>query len=521
MRIVHYVVVMCVAVCAVSCHTLPEPESKVSQACQSPAKVGTLARAAKKIQGGRGAYATSVVPLMSSKDALESRLALIDSAQRSLEIQLFIWMEDYTGRLIMERVLMAADRGVKVRVLLDDLILGISYNDRELAAIASHPNVELRLYNPNKLRDRMLPKSLDLVLNTDQRNQRMHNKTIIADGVLAILSGRNIGDHYFGYGDRYNLVDFGAMFSGSIMADIRHGFDRYWDSAPTYDTRAFIRSGRSMPLEKFRNLAREKISHEKVAVDRRIPLARQDWSRWFSAAATRAHGSRADYVEDAPEIPSPSRPVIEEIIRQCERSRKEIMMVTPYLVPDERVMTMLRGVRARGVRVVLLVPTVASNNHLVVHNQYQKYRKTLLRMGVEIYEFKHRPGSSMTHYINEGENHTPKVGLHVKLVVVDSSITYLGSMNFDGRAMFVNTEEGAIIHSKSFAMELRQWVNLLKSRENAWRLDLRKDGRITWLSGRQFRNREPSLDFFQATLEYIVRPLSLRHSIFPDKRVYE
>lgn len=459
--------------------------------------------------------------MMSSKDALEGRLALIDSAQHSLDIQLFIWMEDYTGRLIMERVLMAADRGVRVRILLDDLILGISYNDRELAAIASHPNVELRLYNPNKLRDRMPARALDIIFNFQQRNQRMHNKTIIADSLLAIISGRNVGDHYFGYGHRYNLVDFGALLCGSVLADINDGFDSYWNSAPTYDARSFIAAGRQMPLEKFRSLAREEIIRKDVPLHRRLPLARQNWGSWFTLAARRAHSGTATYHEDAPDIPSSHRPVIEEILRQCEQSQKEIIMVTPYLVPDERIMAMIRKVRSRGVRVVLLVPTVASNNHFVVHNQYQKYRKVLLGLGVEIYEFMHRPSHSMTPFIHEGKNFTHKVGLHAKLVLIDSRVTYLGSMNFDGRAMFVNTEEGAIIRSHQLARELKDWVSLLKSPQNSWRLGLMTNGRIAWHSGEIIRTREPALDFFRGTVELMIRPLRIRSRAFPDRQVYK
>lgn len=521
MRMISRAVLVLGAACLASCHTLPDPVETGPFPRTPPAQRGEVARAARILLGDSRSGASAVVPVMSNKDALDSRLALIDSARTSLEIQLFIWMDDYTGRIIMERVLMAADRGVKVRILLDDLLLGISYTDRQLAAVCSHPNVQLRLYNPNKLRDRIVPRALDLVTHVGERNQRMHNKTIVADGSLAILSGRNIGDHYFGYGHRYNLVDFGALFAGPVLVGIRDGFERYWGSAPSYDAAAFIRTGRTMPLESFRSSERQKIRREKHPAGRRIPLARRDWAGWFRTAAARAHRASAVYLEDAPEIPSPSRPVIAEILRQCEQSRKEIIMVTPYLVPDRRIMAMLRSVRARGVRVVLLVPTVASNNHLVVHNQYQKYRRVLLGMGVEIHEFKHRPGRSMTGFINEGENLTRKVGLHTKLVVIDSQVTYLGSMNFDGRAMFVNTEEGAVVRSASLARELRQWTARLMAPENSWRLTLDRSGGITWVSGKSSRTHEPAIDFLHATLEFMLRPLSLRHRVFPDGRVYK
>ena len=514
MNVYRLIAILVAILSMVSCHTLPPPVEKQVMVHVAPAKHGAVARAAKEMSRS---HRTALVSLESSKDALESRLALIDSAEQSLDIQLFIWMEDYTGRVMMERVLMAADRGVKVRILLDDLVLGIAYNDRELSAIASHPNVELRLYNPNRFRDRIPIRAWDLLVRTSHSNQRMHNKTIIADGVMAIISGRNIGDHYFGYGDRYNLVDFGAMLAGPVVSDMSRGFDRYWNSDPTYDVRAFTRSGRHMSLVEFRAKALEKIRRKKVTADRSISIVRKDWKLWFKRAAQRAHDGQAVYLEDAPEVPSGSRPVIEEIIQRCSQSRKEIILVTPYLVPDQRIMRMIRQVRSRGVRVVLIVPTVASNNHLIVHNQYQKYRQLLLRLGVEIFEFKHRPRYEMSPFIYEGDNDTHKVGLHAKLVIIDSRVTYMGSMNFDGRAMFVNTEEGVIIRSRALAEDLKNWTRLLMHPENAWRLGLDEKGKIVWISGKISRTHEPSLDFVQATLEFFLRPFAVRHSIFPDK----
>lgn len=503
-----------------SCHTLaPAVEKVPSQSVLAPG-AGVLAGVAGKVRNRIGARRSGLVPVIKNSDALDYRLALIDSSRSGLDIRMFIWMKDLTGRLLLERVLQAADRGVRVRLLLDDLALGLSFTDRQLAMINAHPRVEVRIYNPFYIRGRMPAHVLEMALKPEETNQRMHNKSIIADNTLALISGRNVGDHYFGLGGRYNLIDLGVMVSGPVVSKVSAGFDRYWASEASYAVAALYPDMSHLALQRWRAESNAKIVRENRKLGNRISTGEQDWSRVLSRLSRRMHAGDARFVQDAPEVPSPARPVIEQTIRLAATSRKDLILVTPYIVPDQRMIDVISQVRKRGVRVRLLLPSIGSNNHLVVHNQYQKYRKILLRLGVEIYEFKHRPGPSAHRYLNEGPRPTHKVGLHAKAVLVDSRYAYIGSLNLDGRAMFVNTEEGLFIDSPPLVRELGDSMDALMQVENAWRLTLDACGDLLWTSGDEARGSEPALNLFQAVLETVLRPFALRSALFPDQQLF-
>lgn len=477
---------------------------------------GPLAGVSEKVRHRTGWRHDGLLPITGNKEALEYRLAMIDSSRSSLDIQMFFWMKDLAGSVLLERVFQAADRGVRVRLLLDDLVLGLTFKDKELAAINSHPNIEVRIYNPFHRRGGLLMRSLEMLANHEEKNQRMHNKAIIADNTLAILSGRNVGSHCFGYGKKYNLVDLGVIMTGPVVSEISRSFDRYWNCGASYSVEAFPR----LALDDFRLQSNTIIKRMHSRLPRAFPTQKQNWSHLLTRLHRGMHKGHAEYLADAPEISSTSRPVLEATIRMAAKSQHDLILVTPYIVPDRRVVDMISSVRKRGVRVRLLLPSIGSNNHPIVHNQYQKYRKLLLALGVEIYEFKHRPGPSALQYLNEGSNKTRKVGLHSKAVVVDSRYCYIGTLNFDGRAIFVNTEEGVCVDSPPLARVLRQTMEELMLPENAWRLTVDKRGRFLWVSGKETRRSEPTLNVLQATLETILRPFHVRIPAFPDQQVY-
>ncbi|MBT8037684.1 MAG: phospholipase D family protein [Verrucomicrobiae bacterium] len=503
-----------------SCHTLPPPVAPVPSPIRPAPTSGALVEVAAKVRARIGPSRSGLLSVPGNREALDYRLALIDSARSTLDIRIFFWMKDLTGRVLLERVLQAADRGVRVRLLLDDLVLGLTFTDKELAMIHTHPCVEVRIYNPFFVRGRLPAHVLEMMIKPAETNQRMHNKSIIADQSLAIISGRNVGDHCFGLGRRYNLIDLGVMVSGPVVGEICAGFDRYWESEPSYDVAAFYPHRTDLGLDPWRAKSKAQIIRKNRKLGNRIPIGKQDWSHVLTKLASRMHAGHARFVEDAPEVPSPSRPVIDASLRLAAMARKDLILVTPYIVPDQRMMDLIAKVRMRGVRVRLLLPSIGSNNHLVVHNQYQKYRKMLLRRGVEIYEFKHRPGQSALRYLNEATRPARKVGLHSKAVVVDTRFCYIGSLNFDGRAMFVNTEEGLIIDSPSLVRDLRHDVETLMQPENTWRLTLSRQGDYLWTSAGKVRKREPTLSLFQSVLESVLRPFSLCSAIFPDQQLF-
>ncbi len=503
-----------------SCRTLaPAVEKVPSQSVLAPS-TGVLAGVARKVRNRVGASRSGLVPVIKNSEALDYRLALIDSSRSGLDVRMFIWMKDLTGRLLLERMLQAADRGVRVRLLFDDLALGLSFTDRQLAMLNAHPHVEVRIYNPFYIRGRMPAHVLEMALQPEETNQRMHHKSMIADNTLALIGGRNVGDHYFGLGGRYNLIDLGVMVSGPVVGEISAGFDRYWASESSYAVAALYPGMTHRALQRWRAESNAEIVRKNRKLGHRISTEKQDWSRALSRLPRRMHAGKARFVQDAPEVPSPARPVIDQAIRLAAMSRKDLVLVTPYIVPDQRMVDVISQLGKRGVRVRLLLPSIGSNNHLVVHNQYQKYRKILLRLGVEIYEFKHRPSQSAHRYLNEGPRPTHKVGLHAKAVLVDARYCYIGSLNFDGRAMFVNTEEGLLIDSPPLVRELGHTMDELMRPENAWRLTLDARGDLLWTSGDEVRRSEPTLNLFQSVLETVLRPFSLRSAIFPDQQLF-
>lgn len=513
-------IVVGACLCVQSCQPLPPALPKTPSFVLGAPDSGRVASLAEAVQAKVGARHDGLLAITGNKQALDYRLAIIDNATQSVDVRMFFWMQDQAGRVLLERVLLAADRGVRVRLLLDDLVLGLTHSDKQLAAINTHPNVQVRIYNPFHRRGGLLSRSFQMISNPKEKNQRMHNKTIIVDHSLAILSGRNIGSHCFGYGKRYNLVDLGVIVSGPVIDQIGKGFDRYWNSEPSYDVAAFYPQMDRSALDRFREKSLASIRKRNHRSGRTIPNGKQDGIRVLTRLAQEMRKGRARYVEDDPAVPSASRAVIKDAVALARNSRHDLILVTPYIVPDTGLMDMIAAVRKRGVRVRLLVPSIGSNNHPIVHSQYQKYRKPLLDLGVEVYEFRHRPAPSALKYVNEGPKATRKVGLHAKSVVVDGRFSYIGTLNFDGRAIFVNTEEGLLIDSVPLTRDLRQMMEVLMLPENAWRIHIDQHGDILWVAGNETRRREPTLNVFQAALEILLRRLNYNTPTFPDQQIY-
>ncbi|MBT8043438.1 MAG: hypothetical protein KJO79_00685, partial [Verrucomicrobiae bacterium] len=213
--------------------------------------------------------------------------------------------------------------------------------------------------------------------------------------------------------------------------------------------------------------------------------------------------------------------VIQHTLRMAAKARRDLIMENLYIVPDQAMLNLIASLKKRGVRVRLLVPSIGSNHNPVVYNQYQKYRKILLRLGMEIYELKGSPAPSGRKFLNEGPRRSHRVKLHAKSVVVDNRYCYIGTLNLDGRSRSVNTEEGLLIESPSFVRELRQSQERLMLPENAWRVTLDDQGGLVWTSADETRTKEPTLNLFQKVVERILRPFDLSNSTFPDQQLYK
>lgn len=482
---------------------------------------GPLADVSQKVRKRIGHHRDGLLPIPGNKEALDYRLALIDSAVKTLDIQMFIWLDDLTGRLLLNRILQAADRGVRVRLLLDDFVLPSGPSDHELAAINTHPQVEVRIYNPFYFRGGQITRVLEMVTNPAEKNQRMHNKTIIADSTLAILSGRNIGDHCYGVSEKYNNIDLGVVASGPVIEEIGRGFDSFWQSEPSYNVAAFAPDITTRELQQYRQESVTKMQEIYRELGREVCMHPIDWSPVLAHISGHMFPGKARFVGEPAEVPSSSHPVIKQTLRMAAKARKDLIMENLYIVPDQEMLDLIATLKKRGVRVRLLVPSIGSNHNPVVFNQYSKYRKILLQLGMEIYELKGNPGSSGRMFLNEGPKLSQWVKLHAKSVVADDRYCYIGTLNLDGRSRTVNTEEGLIIDSPSFVRELRKSLEKLMLPENAWRVTLDKKGRLVWTSGNEVRRKEPTINRFQTILERILRPFDLNNAIFPDHQLYK
>ena len=326
-------------------------------------------------------------------EALAARLALADAAQRSLDVQYYIWNKDMAGKVLLEHLFRAADRGVRVRFLLDDL--GTAPSDAVLLAIDSHPNIEVRMFNPVALRS---PRMLGMVVDFGRINRRMHNKSFTADGQVAIVGGRNIGDEYFGASETMNYADLDVVIIGPVVHEVSDEFDLYWNNRS------------SIPITA---LARQKTTPEQFAA-MRAALTAYDTTAERSAYAESVRDSefvrqlrnrnvsyfwgRATIVNDHPDKVATSAaktethlaPQLREVV---DATKRELFLVSPYFVPGKKGVELLAGVHRRGVRVVCITNSLASTDGVAVHSRYQLYRKPLLQAGVELYEMKTTAGA--------------------------------------------------------------------------------------------------------------------------------
>jgi cardiolipin synthase C len=414
---------------------------------------------------------SGVCPLVQGTDALAARLALAAAAERSLDIQYYIWHGDETGKLLAGRVLAAAGRGVRVRLLLDDF--GSSAKDEGLLALDSHSNIEVRVYNPLALRGmRVLGSLADFPRTT----RRMHNKSFTADNQITIVGGRNIGDEYFGAHEALDFADLDALAVGSVVREVSAAFDVFWNSAAAYPITTINRQRAAPPaLEKLRG---HSASEEMQIVHRlRNGELAFDWCQAWIVC---------DSPEKTEGVPALERQLLGQLRPTVAATKRELVVISPYLVPGRTGLAFFREMRRRGVRVILLTNSLAATDAVPVHAGYARYRKELLRMGVELYELK--PSANATH----------TASLHAKSFVFDRRVLFIGSFNFDPRSARLNTEMGIVFESPELAGPMVKKLEA-KLSEVAWRVEAvpgpDHSVRLNWVSKDGRETVEPGCGF--------------------------
>jgi putative cardiolipin synthase len=421
-------------------------------------------------------------------EALAWRLRAIDTATRSIDLQTFLWLPDTAGRAILARLLAAADRGVRVRILLDDSFT-VGEGDA-IRAVVQHPNIDLRIYNPFKQRpDNLVLRQVANVTDFSRIDHRMHNKVMITDGRAAIVGGRNLADEYFGLHATANFRDLELLTFGPIAGNLSQLFDRYW------------RSPWSVPAQEVLGAptAGKGLASLQSALTQQTQIVGASESEAERAAAWRtlAGGSiagQASIIADEPAQKDPARETPDQLanalIAQIDQARTELVLISAYLVPTPELADAIRRAQSRGVRVRILTNSLRSNNHTAAHSAYRGFVRSLLGHGVELHEMRALAKDRSLYMVPPVD--TKHLGLHAKAILLDDDLSFVGSANLDPRSLNINTEMGLLVRSKDLSRQLRNAFGVDFETRNAWHLEETPDGNVQWVGDDQVLSEQPA-----------------------------
>ncbi|WP_165954182.1 phospholipase D family protein [Seongchinamella unica] len=451
--------------------------------------------------------------LRAGEAAFVARLRLIQAAEQSLDLQYYIWHDDLTGRTLFNQLLAAADRGVRVRILLDDL--DTAGKDQVLRTIDAHPRVEIRVYNPFANRDNRLG---DFAGDTRRINRRMHNKTMTADNIVTIFGGRNIGDEYFAAARDVGFGDMDALAVGPIAEEVSTQFDLYWNSQWAYPIAAFDWGKPISPAEfaAFRAHSDEFLEEAKMSeyaevirqfdMDALASIDQIDWT-WSEWLLVYDQPSKVQAKKvDAETHLAP------KLKMGMDRTQRDLIIVSPYFVPGDDITDYLLSLVDRGVRVRILTNSLQANDVSLVHAGYMRYRRALITGGVELYEYKADANPVVRQQRKDQRDRNrigrSKASLHAKFFGFDETYLFIGSFNLDGRSVALNSELGAYYASPAEARELSEFFDEA-AYDVAYRVLLNGDGKLEWVTvreGTELRlNREPDTTWWKRFSTGILR----------------
>jgi cardiolipin synthase C len=375
-----------------------------------------------------------------------------------------------------------------------------------------HPDIEVRVYNPWVSRRLLAGKAVEFLFHIRRLNHRMHNKTYIADGRFAIIGGRNIGDRYFGLYHRLVQSDLDALTAGPAVSSIESSFDAYWNSTRSYPAAVLVRPSRAASrLAAVRANIAKKVA-ERSALLQSFPLKPADWDDYFTGLIGTFAAGQTTLLYDSPDSGALSAPTLYPGFKAMVASaRREVLISSPYFVPDAGFRKLLRQLVARGVRVEVVTNSLATNNHAIAHTGYKHWRRDLLADGVQLYELREH-AALRAEYVTPPASAT-NLGLHAKAVVVDRRLVFVGSPNIDPRSMVINTEIGVVVRSEELARRLSAIVERDMAPQNAWRVTLDAQGFLEWSSAERVVHRQPARGFAQRFFEFVLNLLPLKTQI--------
>jgi putative cardiolipin synthase len=424
-------------------------------------------------------------PLPEGEFAFDARTALARHAERSLDVQYYLIQNDPIGRRLLRELRDAAQRGVRVRLLIDDLYA--AGEDELLGGLAAHPNAEVRVFNPLPVRSGSFMTRFVFSLHEfDRINRRMHNKLFIADNSFAVSGGRNIAAEYFMRSEQANFIDLDMLSAGPVVREFSNAFDRYWNSEQAWPIE------RVTYLRERDALSRRQRFDELVADDGPpLQLRERDVLRRTPLSSQLERGeveglmfANARVVADPPDkIARELRSlgadtVLENVVHMFGSARKEVLIVSPYFIPDDRGVAMMQRAGQNKNRVILMTNSLGATDEPLVYWRYARKREAMLRAGVTIYEL----SPSLVRKTQEFGTFGQSMGrLHAKLATIDRRWLYIGSMNLDGRSAIYNTEIGLIIDSEEVVTDVRR-LRVHDDIRSAYRVRLREDGKgVEWV----------------------------------------
>lgn len=485
----------------VSCASLPENvERKPSYALHDTGdtQMGREIRTLVEVHPDKSGFHL----LRTGINAFAARLLLVGLAEKSLDIQYYIWHDDITGNALHNRILAAADRGVRVRLLLDDM--DTAGKDKMLHIIDAHPNIEIRLFNPFANRDM---RADDFITDTSRVNHRMHNKTLTADNQVTIFGGRNIGDEYFGASEEVGFSDLDVLAIGPVVNEVSSQFDLYWNSEQVYPLSVF------QPKEPVTN---EKISEFRVLSDEMQKSAKEsEYAAAFRSMdlIKSANVSELDYswgswilMHDHPGKVEADEVNIDthlgpKLTREVRKAQKQLLIVSPYFVPGSEFTERLVEFAKQGGDVRIMTNSLAANDVSLVHAGYKRYREALVSGGVKLYEFKPKKSQQAEDDKDKGAwVGSSRASLHGKYLGFDQRYVFIGSFNLDARSLALNTEIGALIESPEYATMLANAFDK-NAMKKGYQVLLTDDGKLEWVTledGKEVRfDKEPETGFWQ------------------------
>ncbi|MDH5611220.1 MAG: phospholipase D family protein [Gammaproteobacteria bacterium] len=455
-------------------------------------------------------YPAKFLALHKNDEALAWRIALIEQAKYSIDAQYYSWHTDVSGQWLISKLIEAADRGVRVRLLLDDIhTLG---TDRRIATLNRHNNIEVRIFNPFKRRwSSRFFQTFELLWNLNRLNHRMHNKLLIADNVSSIIGGRNIGDEFFGLNKSFVFRDLDLLVSGVAVKKLSDSFDLFWNSSQSKTARRLIAfrprriNYRYMLKRLNNNLVLSQQSIRRIDAVKNDLLNNPELKNNLIAA-------KAQIFYDIPNTSSIEKNhMAHDLYQKNIQTKNQLTIISAYFIPSKALIASLQTLLNNGVHIRVLTNSLASIDVTPVFTGYERYRHQLLIMGVELFEFRAEPKYHSTY--SASTINIDYLSLHAKSIIYDDDSVYVGSLNLDPRSECLNTEIGLFVHNADLTSAVQKAFIEDLDRGKFWQVKYNERGKLIWQSKDEIITLQPARNLWQRIAKIIYSLLPIQQHL--------